>query len=200
MGGFKDQPEEEGGFGIPLGQKSDRPVDDPVGVGKTLGHRGHGWIDLVAAQAVTAIHASVGCLFQPIHIVVGQEGDMLKAHARPAGGEVHLANALGLIAGLAGQTAGEAGLPVDGRADAEVVGQAEARSDLAGQHGHSLRHANWAIGVGLAKANPLGGQLVDMRGHHWMASPQAAQTIPAPLVGGDHDDVGTLIGELHGWP
>ncbi len=56
----------------------------------------------------------------------------------------------------------------------------------------TLWHADGAVGVGLRENDAFGGELVDVRRHHGVAAAGPAQTIPAPLVCGDDDDVGPV--------
>ena len=121
---------------------------------------------------------------------------MLEAEASALRIKVHFADRLGLVAGFAGQTKGQAPLVRDGTARTAhiVVRQAVLASGETSKHGRALRHADRAIGIGAPVPNALPGDLIKMRRQHRMGAIGDAEAIPTPLIQHDVNDVGFFAG------
>lgn len=80
----------------------------------------------------------------------------------------------------------------------EVAGEAGAPAGLAGHHGNALRHADGGVGVALSPGDALVRELVEMGRHDGVGTAvwiEATDTVAAPLVGGDEDQVGAVVGD-----
>lgn len=116
---------------------------------------------------------------------------MVEAVALAAGEEVELADHLGLIAGT-GELGGEgaANLPGDVALHAE---HAVDLGGLAGEDGAAGGDAGGALGVRAAEVGAGGTEVVQVRGGEDGVALDA-ETVAAPLVGEDQEQVGAPVG------
>ena len=207
--------QEEGLAGVPAAQKVDAPAGHPVG-GVVFFCIGPG-----AGGPAVAVHAGVGHVriraqlaFQPVEIIVRDQLvfavfhigvtifmqvavvqlHVVEAQIVAQGMHMHLAHALGVVAGPAQFSGhGAAVVPVHPILIAHLSGVALAQARVQNGPGG---HAGGAGGPGIGKIDAVGGKGVQIRSFH-IRVPGIAQAVSPLLIGHDQKNVGAVRHSVH---